>query len=144
MNQYFVGLSKNLSGCDLHLHILCILLLTDNSGSTSTTSTSQYGGSNYKGGFSGSTVDVQSPGGGGLMRSSFAMSMKVQAYLASMSTADKTALGHQFDDLIIDCEFAGATCYSWYVNLGYTLRYSELTKLGCYNSSVYWRPVTLI
>jgi len=79
----------------------------------STSNQHQYGsGSGYTGGFGGSVTNIKIPGGGGgAMRTSYALQLKVQQALATMTLDEKFALGHPVADLLVDCEFAGSTCY---------------------------------
>jgi hypothetical protein len=82
---------------------------------TASSTTGLYGGSDYSGGLGRSTEEVASQNGSAPLRTSFATALQVQAVLASMTTTEKTAMGHQIDDFIVDCEFAGTSCYKWYV-----------------------------
>jgi len=50
------------------------------------------------------------------VRASYQLQLKVQALLTAMTDEEKSALGHSVTDLIADCEFAGTTCTSEYVN----------------------------
>ena len=50
------------------------------------------------------------------VRASYQLQLQVQALLTAMTVEEKSALGHSFTDLIVDCEFAGTTCTSEYVN----------------------------
>ena len=51
------------------------------------------------------------------VRASYQLQLQVQALLVAMTDEEKMALGHSVTDLIVDCEFAGTTCTSEYVNL---------------------------
>jgi len=50
------------------------------------------------------------------VRASYQLQLQVQALLTAMTDEEKSALGHSVTDLIADCEFAGTTCTSEYVN----------------------------
>jgi len=57
------------------------------------------------------------PGSNGQpVRASYQLQLQVQALLTAMTVEEKSALGHSLTDLIVDCEFAGTTCTSEYVN----------------------------
>ena len=50
------------------------------------------------------------------MSESFTQVISVQEGLAVLPEVKKMALGHQIGDLIVECQYAGVTCYpSWYV-----------------------------
>ena len=55
------------------------------------------------------------------VRASYELQLKVQALMTMMTDEEKIEFGHSVDDLIVDCEFAGTTCSSSYVN------YMEIT-----------------
>lgn len=97
--------------------------------STTSSSDDKYGGSDYSGGFGGKSQNITGPGGAGPMRSKFATALELQMVLASMTTDEQTALGHQIDDFIVDCEFAGTSCYKWYVMLHRKLNRQLLCRL---------------
>jgi hypothetical protein len=112
------------------------------SSTTTSSSNDQFGGSGYSGGFGGNTVDIKGPGGGGPMRSNFATALQFQALLASMTLEDKMAIGHQIDDFIVDCEFAGTSCYSWYVASLKQTNEPQVISMSCQQSIDGFVPIT--
>ena len=44
------------------------------------------------------------------IKASFALSLQFQQYLAELDISEKSAMGHQIEDFILQCHYGGYTC----------------------------------